>query len=114
MHEIGLMQQALDVALAQAAQHGAGRIEQVTFRIGVASGVSPEVIELAFDVATRGTLAEGARLVIETVPLVCFCGWCELEFTPDDELLPLCPRCGRTGAEIRQGRGFELAALDVS
>lgn len=113
MHEIGLMQQALDVALEQAAGRGARHIEQITFRIGAASGVVPEVIEMAFEVATRGTIAEGAQLTIERVPLVCFCPACAYEFEPDDELLRACPRCQQPAAEVRQGSEFELVSLEA-
>ena len=115
MHEIGLMQQALDRALAHAAGHGARHIHRVTFRIGDESGVVPDVIALAFDVATRGTLAEGAELAIERVPVACYCPACELEFLPaEGDLLHGCLHCGRVGATVQHGREFELASLEVS
>jgi hydrogenase nickel incorporation protein HypA/HybF len=115
MHEIGLMRQALDMALERATTQGVRRIEQLTFRIGAGSGVVPEVIELAFDVAVRGTIAEGARLAIEHVPLVCYCARCAEEFQPEEgDLLLTCPRCRARAAEVRRGREFELASLDVS
>jgi hydrogenase nickel incorporation protein HypA/HybF len=113
MHEIGLLQRMVEVALDRAALGGAERIERMTVRIGVESGVEPEVIAFAFDIATRGTIAEGAELDIEEVRPVCFCAACGLEFEPQDALHE-CPRCHRTGAEIRRGREFQLASLDVS
>jgi hydrogenase nickel incorporation protein HypA/HybF len=115
MHEIGLMQDALDIALRQAAGQNAQRVERVSFRIGAVSGVVPEVIEMAFTVATRGTLAEGAELTIEHVPLVCFCRGCGQEFAPDaDALARDCPRCGQPAAEVRRGHEFELVSLDIT
>ena len=115
MHEIGLMRRALDVALEQAAQHGADRIHSITFRVGAESGVVPEVIELAFEVATEGTLAAGAQLAIDHVPLLCFCQRCRLEFQPcDGDLLHTCPRCGQEGAEVRRGREFEIASIELT
>jgi len=112
MHEIGLMQRMVEVALDRAAGAGARHIERVTVRVGVESGVVPEVIAFAFDVATRGTIAEGAELQIEDVPLACFCAACELEFAPADALHE-CPRCHRPGTEVRRGREFELALLEI-
>jgi hydrogenase nickel incorporation protein HypA/HybF len=113
MHEIGLMQQALDIALARATAAGAQRVHTITMRIGAESGVVPEVIVFAFDVATRGTIAEGAQLAIEDVALACFCAACGLEFVPQDALHE-CPDCHRLGAEVRRGHEFEIRSLDVS
>lgn len=112
MHEIGLMQRMVEVALEHAASAGAHHVQRVTVRVGAESGIVPEVIRLAFDVATRGTIAEGAELQIEDVPLVCFCLACSLEFVPADALHE-CPRCHRLEAQVRGGREFELASLEI-
>ena len=112
MHEIGLMQRMVEVALDRATSAGARHIQRVTVRVGAESGVVPDVITLAFEVATRGTIAEGAELQIEDVPIACFCAACDLAFAPVDALHE-CPRCHRLGAEVRRGREFELAALEI-
>ena len=115
MHEVGLMQRALDVALEQASQHGAQRIHTITFRIGAESGVVPEVIEMAFAIATQSTPAQGAQLVIEHVPLICFCHACVQEFqAAAGDLLHTCPHCNNVGAEVRRGREFEIASIELS
>lgn len=115
MHEIGLMNDALALALKRAEQEKVTSIRQVTFRIGDGSGVVPEVIEFAFSVATRGTLAEGAQLAIERVPVVCSCLACGEEFSPGSDDLPgMCPFCEQLAAVVRQGQEFELAYLDVA
>src|SRR6266511_1227888 len=62
MHEVDLMQRALDIALERAVQRGAQRIHRITFRVGAEAGVVPEVIEMAFTIAIQGTLAAGAQL----------------------------------------------------
>ena len=71
MHEVGLMQTALEIALRHAHRHGAGRIHGRTLRVGPLSGAVPEALEFAFDVIAQGTIAEGARLVIRRVPISC-------------------------------------------
>jgi len=115
MHEVGLMQRALDIALEEAVQHGAQHIHRITFRVGAESGVVPEVIEIAFAIATQATLAAGAQLAIDHVPLICFCHGCDQEFQPlDGDLLHTCPHCQRLGAEVRHGREFEIASIELS
>lgn len=112
MHEIGLMQDMVETALERATTAGARHIQRMTVRVGADSGVVPDVIIFAFEVATRETIAEGAELCIEDVPVRCFCPVCALEFTPANALHE-CPRCNRLGADVRSGREFELAALEI-
>jgi hydrogenase nickel incorporation protein HypA/HybF len=115
MHEIGLMQDALAVALEHATHEHATCVERVTFQIGEDSGVVPEVIEMAFAVATRGTIAEGAQLTIEHVPLTYFCWLCGEEFAPGADVLEAtCPRCQQVSMVVHRGREFQLVSLDYS
>jgi hydrogenase nickel incorporation protein HypA/HybF len=113
MHEVGLMQSALDLAAAEAARQGATRIHRLTLRVGALAGVEPEALVFAFDVASVGTLAEGAEFAIENVPAVCFCDRCGREFWPA-EIVYCCPACGDLSSDIMQGRDLELASLEVS
>ena len=115
MHEVALMQRALDIALEQAVQHGAQRIHKITFQVGAESGVAPEVIEMAFAIAIQGTAAAGAQLAIEHVPLICFCQACDREFQPaGGDLLHTCPLCHAVGAEVRRGREFAITSIELS
>lgn len=112
MHEVGLMQQALEIALEHAAQHKAQGICRITLRVGALSGVVPEALSFAFEVLTRGTIAEGADLEMETVPVICFCAACEQEFSPPD-LFYECPRCQQLSTQVRRGQELEVASLEV-
>lgn len=113
MHEVGLMQSTLGLALERAAQEGARRIHRLTMRVGPLSGVVPEALEFAFDVLAQGTIAEGALLDVERVPILCDCPACRLEFQPDD-LFCECPRCHQVSVEVHQGRELELTSVEVS
>ena len=113
MHEVGLMESALQAALDCAARRGAGRIHRMTLRVGSLSGVVPEALAFAFAAVTAGTAAEGARLEIEEVQVVCRCPDCGREFAPPDVVFE-CPGCGRLSGDVRQGRELELASLEVS
>ena len=112
MHEIGLTQELLARALEQASRRGARRILSVNIRLGAEAGVEADVVTLAFELFQRGTPAEDAQLVIEAIPVVCWCPGCECTFPPADAL-HVCPRCERPGAVVRRGREFELVSLEV-
>jgi hydrogenase nickel incorporation protein HypA/HybF len=107
------MQDALDIAEAQAREQGASRIHQLTLRVGALSGVVPDALEFAFEAVTRGSMAEGAALVLLHIPAEAWCRTCLRDFQPD-EYLALCPLCQGFSGEIRRGRELELASLEVS
>ena len=113
MHEIGLMQELLEISLAQARAAGAERIETIVLRVGALSGVVPESLEFAFQCLARDTLAQDAKLEIEPVPVLCFCPDCQREFQPEGAHFA-CPDCGRASAEIRHGQELELVSLRVT
>ena len=112
MHEVGLMQDALRIALDRARAEKAARILAVRMRIGVLSGVVPDALSFAFECLSRGTPAEGGRLEIEDVPVACWCAACREEF-PSPDLGFACPACGATAAGIRRGREIEVASIDL-
>jgi hydrogenase nickel incorporation protein HypA/HybF len=113
MHELSLMQSALDMAFSHAHRAGASRIHRMRLRVGALSGVVVEALEMAFTVATCGTQADGAELIVETVPVICRCRRCAHEFQPDD-VIYCCPFCGDVSSQVCQGKDLELISLEVS
>lgn len=113
MHEIGIMQSALDIAFKWAARNGAERITCLSLRVGALSGVVPDALEFAFEALKQDTPAEAARLEVEFVPLLLGCPDCRREFTTDGFSYQ-CPDCGRFDTEIRQGRELEIARVELS
>ncbi len=111
MHELSIIENTLEIALENA--KNAGKIHWLKMRIGEISGVVPEALHFAFDVVTKDTIAEGATLEIETVPVNCYCQKCELEFKPLD-LCYECPNCGNLHTKIITGKEIELTSLEVS
>jgi hydrogenase nickel incorporation protein HypA/HybF len=113
MHEVSIMQGALETAIQAARKSGATRIHVLRMRIGAMSGVVPDSLHFAFEVVREGTMAAGAELMIENVPAVCWCPDCQKEFSSDDFVYE-CPICHRLSAELRRGRELELANMEVS
>jgi hydrogenase nickel incorporation protein HypA/HybF len=112
MHELSVMQGALDLALDQARQAGAIRVHQIRLRIGALSGVVPEALQFAFEALVPGTLAEGATLAIDPIRARFYCATCSREFECDD-MIGECPACHGLSAELRAGREMELASLEI-
>ena len=113
MHEVGLMENTLAIALDYAARDQASRIHKICLRVGALSGVEPEALRFAFDVVTQNTIAEAAHLEITPCPTRCYCMSCRTEFTPAAGGYE-CPQCGTWSTSILQGKELELASLEVS
>jgi len=112
MHELSIMQSALNLAVERAHQAGSHRLYVIRLRIGALSGVVPEALQFAFEALAPGTPAEGAELKIEHVPARFWCAECVREFQ-SDELLAECPDCHQPSGELRAGREMELASMEI-
>ena len=113
MHELGIMENVRELALEQARQHGAERIEAITLRIGSLAGVEPEALRLAFEVVMADSIAEGAELRIEPVAAECFCTPCQRSFAAADGCCE-CPVCGAISRDLLRGRELQLASLALN
>jgi len=112
MHEVGIMQSAIDIAEQQAKVAGATKIHEISLRIGQLTGVVPEALEHAFAVLKDGTMAEEACLVVDYVPATCWCSECQREFESQG-LFCVCPECKTPSSDVRRGRELEIVSLEV-
>jgi hydrogenase nickel incorporation protein HypA/HybF len=117
MHEVGVMEAALQQAVLAAEQAGASRIERVTFAIISGAHVTAESVETLFAVLSRGTLAEGAALAVETRPGRAYCPRCDAAFVvpaePSSDLAPVCPACGTSGLPEMGTPELALVSIDI-
>lgn len=109
MHELSLVQGVVEIC----EQHSGGRrVLEVTLEIGTLSGVVPEALEFCFDAATRGSLLEGAKLIIERVPATGFCTACGVT-SPVETYFDPCPCCGAVALDLRSGDEMRVKDLEV-
>ena len=114
MHEVGIMESALESVERQARLHGAHHVHRIVLRVGTLSGVEIEALRFAFDVVAASTIAAGAELAIETVDARAYCQTCDADFPASSGYIFSCPICQRLSGQIRQGRELELARIEMS
>ncbi|MFD0981455.1 hydrogenase maturation nickel metallochaperone HypA/HybF [Tropicimonas aquimaris] len=112
MHEFAICRALVGQLEAVARDNGAARVTGLTVKIGPLSGVVPELLASAFPVAAAGSLAEGARLSIDTAPLRVWCPGCKLESEAEINRL-VCVRCGTWRTELRSGDELLLKSVVV-
>ena len=88
------------------------RVTQVRLRIGELSGLGPQALEFAYDVAVDGTPLADAVLVIERAPIVVRCPTCgdgELPNAHDFR----CPTCLEPCGDVVGGRELEIVDITL-
>lgn len=110
MHEMSLATALLDQVLDIARAHGAVEVESVSLICGVQRQVVPEAMTVAFEAVTKGTLAEGARLLMREEPIRARCNLCTHEFDAEIDHY-LCPRCHEADVELVAGDDVILESV---
>ena len=113
MHEIAIVESIIDIISTEMKKHNMTRVETIKLRIGEMSHVMPDALTFSFDVSSKGTSLEGAKLIIETVPTKGRCKGCGTEFTIKDTF-DICPECNGISYEIISGKELEIAEFDGS
>jgi hydrogenase nickel incorporation protein HypA/HybF len=112
MHEMSIAQSLIEIIQEEMARHGARHLRSVRLQVGEMSAVVPESLSFSFEVITAGTALEGARLVIEPVPLEGRCGDCGVQFKIRDYVF-VCPECSGTRIETIAGQELSLVDMEV-
>ncbi len=112
MHELSLCESVMDILGEQARQAGAGRVRSVRLVIGELSGVVEDAMRFAFEVVSKGTIADGAELIIEMRPITARCRGCGGEFTVEGYAFT-CALCGGPDIEIVSGRELMVDEVDL-
>ena len=85
------------------------RVLQVRLRIGELSGIVPQALEFAYDVAADGTPLAGSRVVVVEVPAVVHCASCDLDSELVERLFFACPVCGEPTGDVRGGHELDVS-----
>jgi len=112
VHELSLVASVFDVLEERAREHGARRVVRVVLKVGVMSGVVPDLLESAFETYKIGTIAETARLEIVMVPVKLRCPDCGGEAVREDTDFS-CAGCGSRRVEIAEGRELIVETIEL-
>jgi hydrogenase nickel incorporation protein HypA/HybF len=112
MHEWSLACQLVREAEAEAERRNAVKVFGVTVSIGQLTGVVPELLTRAYDMARMGTLLEDAALEVEIASVKGRCSECGRESSIQGFGL-MCPECGALGLEVLSGDDILLTKMDL-
>ncbi len=115
MHELPVTQSILDIVLKHARMNRVRRVHAINLAIGEMSDLEDEWIQKYFDYISKGTLAQGARLVIERIPVVFRCNACgrESEAKTGQMMDFACPGCGGKELTLVSGREYYIRDMEA-
>lgn len=112
MHEMALCESILQILEEQARAQAYNRVRAVRLEVGELAQVELEALRFGFEVVTRGTLAEGARLDIIDVQGEAWCSRCRRSVRAR-ERFDCCSECGGFELQITRGEEFRVKELEV-
>ncbi len=111
MHEMAIAQSVLDIAKQEGYRHGLRRISMIRLQVGALAAVVPDSLKFCFEMLSRDTIAAGAVLQIESVPVVARCSACRELFEVENHVF-LCPQCDEPALELVSGRELSLTSIE--
>jgi len=112
MHEMSIAQSMIDIIKEEMRKADAGTLRSVHLNIGKMSAIVPDALSFCFEIITEGTKMEGARLIIDIIPLKGYCYTCEKEFEIKDYVFA-CPLCGGTKFNTISGQDLSIKEIEV-
>lgn len=109
MHESSLAKHILELGLERA---GGARLRAVRGWVAETESLSPDSLQLHFDLHARGTAAEGARLELRLIHVRAKCQACGEEYLPEHHVL-MCPSCGGTEGKELGETGLKIESIEV-
>ena len=111
MHELSIAYSLTEIAGAAVEAEGIEQVEAVHLKLGALSGVIKDALLFSYDIATKGTILAGSKLIIHEVPVIVKCATCGEVELPNIQSFR-CPHCDTLTADIRQGKEVEIISIE--
>ena len=112
MHELSIAQSVVRIVEEEMRKNNANVLKSVRLNIGKMSAIVPDALSFCFEIITRDTSLEGARLIIDTIPLRIYCSNCRKEYEIKEYAFS-CPGCGDTGIKVITGLDLSVVEIEV-
>jgi hydrogenase nickel incorporation protein HypA/HybF len=113
VHELAVCQGLIAEVERVARAHRSHAVQRVRVAVGALSGVEPELLARAFDIARAGTLAARAQLDLDVLPVRVACTDCGDEAGVAPNRL-LCPACGSWRVRVVGGDDMLLMQVELA
>jgi hydrogenase nickel incorporation protein HypA/HybF len=112
MHELSVTESLLKLTLRHAEQANATRVTGLNIVVGRLASIVDDSVQFYWDIISKDTLAEGARLNFRRIPIELECLNCGQRYNPGEEDFA-CPQCKSERIKILAGEEFYLDSIEV-
>ncbi|GAV25360.1 hydrogenase maturation nickel metallochaperone HypA [Carboxydothermus islandicus] len=112
MHEMAIVDSLFQIINAKVKEHQIKKVLKVKLKVGEMTVVEPMTLTACFKVYAQNTVAEGAELIIERVPLQGKCRECAHVFRVYNFNFQ-CPQCESRAVDIVAGRELYIENLEI-
>jgi hydrogenase nickel incorporation protein HypA/HybF len=112
MHELSICQSLLKQLDNIVEEHNALSVSSLIVGIGPLSGVEAQLLKNAYPIASAGTIAEHAKLIIENLPVRVKCSECGSESDVEVNKL-VCKQCGNWRTTLINGDEIMLMSVEL-
>ena len=112
MHELAICQSLMEQVESIAQERDAQSVTSIVIGMGPLAGVEVQLLKNAYPIASAGTVAQDAELVIEHLPIKVKCSQCGSE----SEALPnklICKQCGDWRTTLVSGDEMMLMSVEL-
>jgi len=115
MHELPVTEKILDIIIAHAEKNNVQKVIAIYLKVGELSDLEDEWIQNYFNYLAKDSVAEGAKLVIEKVPVVMHCNGCSNTFQVNiKEMKEMqCPDCDSKDYTLISGKDYYIKNMEV-
>jgi hydrogenase nickel incorporation protein HypA/HybF len=112
MHEYSIVQSLLDQCEENARANNKTKVNKVIVKIGIMSGVEPDLLKTAFETFKEGTMCEECEYIQNIQPIIIKCHKCETISTLSKSEY-CCPRCDSIQLDVIDGEELLLMQLEL-
>ena len=112
MHEYSIVQALLNQCEENARKNNSTKVKKVIVKIGVMSGVEPDLLKIAFDTFKENTICSECIYIQNIQPLEIKCHKCNIKSILKKNQY-CCPECQSIDLDVIDGEDMYLMQLEL-
>ena len=112
MHELSIATELFKQVEKIIEDEHLNKVISITLNVGKLQQIIPESFDFAIEVITKGTKAEGVKIIYNEIPISIKCNQCHITCETKDFYF-ICEKCGSSDVEIISGNELIFESMEV-